>query len=69
MKQPKKELDKWQVVWIFQRDYMRMSLGWYVVQFGIFKFTSLPPESARISKKNYKGFWPHFLIWLPIAKD
>jgi hypothetical protein len=29
----------------------------FLIQFGIFKFLSMPQEGMEVTKANYKGFW------------
>lgn len=50
----KKELDKWQFVFIWGDYFVSCHRRHFV--FGIFKLTSIPEEGTMITKQNYKGF-------------
>lgn len=61
-----KELNKWQIVSYFGRDYRVIERGWKEIRFGIINFHQFPLEREMISKKNYRGFILRFFIWFPI---
>ena len=60
------KLNKWTTWFFFRPDLDRFDRGWKLLQFGIFKLTSLPNEGCRITKQNYKGFIIRLYIFTPI---
>lgn len=65
---PKKVLDKWQLVLTVDHDFRYRFDGWRVLDFGIFKLSSLPDDGIIPDKRHYKGFWVRFRFWLPFEK-
>lgn len=65
---PKRVLDKWQLVLAVDHDFRYRFDGWRVLDFGIFKLSSLPDDGIIPNKRHYKGFWVRFRFWLPFEK-
>jgi hypothetical protein len=62
----KKELNKWQLVYNFGKNYATRERGWKEVRFGIIKIIKMPGEGQMLYSGLYKGFMFRFYIWLPI---
>jgi hypothetical protein len=62
----KRVLNKWQIVWRFGRDWMRLQPGWYTAAIGIVNYKQFPPEGEYPkAKRDYRGFMVNWRFWLP----
>ena len=66
----KKELNKWQTIFSFGRDFVRYERGWKHLVFGVFKFVEFPDDiGERLQKRHYKGFIIDLYVFIPIEFD
>lgn len=65
-KEIKKQVNKWQLVFSFGRDFRTMERGWKQVVFGVFNIHRLPEAGMMLHKGFYQGFILRFYIWLPV---
>lgn len=59
--------NKWQLVWLLSRDYLRGDRGWKKLTVGFIKIHTFPEQGVSLRRKeNYNGFMFSLYFLLPI---
>ena len=59
-------LNKWQFFCKIDKDYCRAIAFSKVLNIGIIKITSMPPQGAELYRQNHKGIGFRMCFWWPI---